>query len=524
VSVETTLTEISGGGTVDVTFGRNFTTSHTLTIDNLGLSKAPGMLNMQGVTVKTTEIDLNHGILQGYGTIASGVVNNGTMIALGAAVNGKLEVTGALSGTGVVMFDLNDQNLDQNGKPIRDATKATLVLDGAVSAGQTITMNGGDTLVLAKPSAFAGTIVAHVGDKIVLNGITATSATLNNGTLVVKNGAATVASLAMGGSYVGDSFSANGSIVSIGTAAGPPTTGVNPPVSPGVLALGGPASQYIVANDSGSLYVQNTAPGQDATPIISGNTVIAFANGTGLFDPTGSAEDVARLYLAAFNRNPDVAGLQYWQSTMDNSHVPLSDVANIFTSSPEFIQDYGALSDDGFVQQVYQNVLGRSADSEGLQYWDGVLASGASRGNVLIGFSESAEYKAQTRSTGGDTNDAEAYRLYQAALGRGSDAGGLAFWSAQLANGSTPTQVAQAFIESPEFQQTYGALSTSDFVSTLYQNVLHRAGDAAGQQYWTNVLAQGGDQAGVVVGFSDSIENRAQTAGATHANWVFIPS
>ena len=127
-------------------------------------------------------------------------------------------------------------------------------------------------------------------------------------------------------------------------------------------------------------------------------------------------------------------------------------------------------------------------------------------------------------STAGEENNAEAYRLYQAALNRAPDATGLAFWSTALANGATPTQVAQDFISSPEFQQDYGALTGSAFVSQLYQNVLHRAADSAGLHYWTNALQTGTSEATVLVGFSDGLENRVQTAAATHANWVFIPS
>jgi hypothetical protein len=52
--------------------------------------------------------------------------------------------------------------------------------------------------------------------------------------------------------------------------------------------------------------------------------------------------------------------------------------------------------------------------------------------------------------------------------------------------------------------------------------VLHRAGDPGGQQFWTAQLQGGASQASVLVGFSDSPENRAQTANATHDGWVFI--
>lgn len=43
---------------------------------------------------------------------------------------------------------------------------------------------------------------------------------------------------------------------------------------------------------------------------------------------------------------------------------------------------------------LYKNVLGRDADTGGLNYWLGQLNSGAeTRYEVLLGFSESAENK-----------------------------------------------------------------------------------------------------------------------------------
>jgi hypothetical protein len=207
---------------------------------------------------------------------------------------------------------------------------------------------------------------------------------------------------------------------------------------------------------------------------------------------------------------------------MDDSHVPLSAIADNFTASPEFLQSYGSLSDSAFVNLLYQNALGRPADTAGAQYWDDVLANGTSRSNVALNFAESQENLAKTLSMAGDANNAEAYRLYVAALNRTPDAGGLAYWSAQLADGATPIQVAQGFVSSAEFQQDYGTLNSNDFLTTLYKNVLHRAPDAAGLQYWTGQLQHGASEASVLVGFSDSLENRVQTASATHDSWVFI--
>src|ERR1700712_1926327 len=158
------------------------------------------MLNLQAGTVSVAGgININGGVVQGYGTIAGAILNNGTMIALGGTIGGTLDVLGSLTGIGAVAFD---KNASTGGDP----TEATLLLH-SVSSGQTITLNdGGDTLILATPTAFAGTIVAGLGGRILLQGISATAATFNHGTLFVSNGAQTVASLALAGSYAGDSF------------------------------------------------------------------------------------------------------------------------------------------------------------------------------------------------------------------------------------------------------------------------------------------------------------------------------
>jgi len=66
-------------------------------------------------------------------------------------------------------------------------------------------------------------------------------------------------------------------------------------------------------------------------------------------------------------------------------------VGDTFAQSQEFTNHYGNASDSDYVTQLYQNVLGRGPDSAGLADWTGQLGSGTSRGQVLIGFSQSPE-------------------------------------------------------------------------------------------------------------------------------------
>lgn len=116
------------------------------------------------------------------------------------------------------------------------------------------------------------------------------------------------------------------------------------------------------------------------------------------------------------------------------------------------------------------------------------------------------------------TNDpiAQVSRLYNAALGRAPDAYGLNDWGAKLAAGLADlTDLARGFINSAEFQARFGNLDNGAFVDRSYQNMLGRGPDAGGRAFWVDQLATGRqDRAQVMIGFSESPENKSRTAAA----------
>jgi hypothetical protein len=74
--------------------------------------------------------------------------------------------------------------------------------------------------------------------------------------------------------------------------------------------------------------------------------------------------------------------------------------------------------------------------------------------------------------------------------------------------------VAAEFVASPEFATRYGANTTdAQFVDALYQNVLHRAPDAEGYDFWINGLKTS-PRGNILVDFSESPENQAQVIGS----------
>ncbi|MGH1503524.1 MAG: DUF4214 domain-containing protein [Acidimicrobiales bacterium] len=238
------------------------------------------------------------------------------------------------------------------------------------------------------------------------------------------------------------------------------------------------------------------APASEALP-----PPISVATGLNL------RNEVMRLYLAYFLREPDTVGLHHWVANR-RAGMPLATISEAFAQSGEFQQRYGSLSDAAFVERVYQNVMGRSPDASGRDFWIGQLRSGVTRGSMMVGFSESDEYRAsaQLEIDAYDTTGPVA-RLYRAYFRRSPDTDGLQFWSS---TGYSLERISQEFATSTEFQQTYGSLSDAAFVERVYENVMGRSPDAEGRSFWTGQLGNGVSRGSMMVGFSESQEFVAQ--------------
>lgn len=150
---------------------------------------------------------------------------------------------------------------------------------------------------------------------------------------------------------------------------------------------------------------------------------------------------VARLYWAYFDRIPDTAGLLHWVEETGSGST-LGDVSQAFAGSPEFGATYGSLSDADFVTLVYRNVLDREPDAAGRAHWTDQLARRTlTRGQVMIGFSESPEYRAAL------ADEVRVVLAYVAMLERSPDPGGLAHWASRGV-----TTLVQGVYASPEYR------------------------------------------------------------------------
>lgn len=160
------------------------------------------------------------------------------------------------------------------------------------------------------------------------------------------------------------------------------------------------------------------------------------------------------------------------------------------SSAIDYVESAGTRQ---FVQSLYVDVLGRNADSYGLNYYSTQLRNGTSRADIVEAFWNSTENRG--RIVDG---------LYSQFLNRSADSFGRAYWIARMAGGDTIEDLTRAMLNSAEYS-TRNA-SNSDFVDALYRDVMGRNADAAGKNIWMAALTSGTNRAAVANAFLSSSE------------------
>jgi hypothetical protein len=167
------------------------------------------------------------------------------------------------------------------------------------------------------------------------------------------------------------------------------------------------------ANGTVSLLDSNTGQSQSLT----GVTYLIFNGGATNTDGSyqsvyfvGSSinGEVTSLYEAAFLRQPDLAGLEYYVNPISKGTYDLHQAAIYFLASPEFKADYpaaalpsdhGGTNDTAFINTLYNNVLHRAASAGEVSYYDAALAAGTwDRAQLLVNFALSPENQSAVSS------------------------------------------------------------------------------------------------------------------------------
>lgn len=218
-----------------------------------------------------------------------------------------------------------------------------------------------------------------------------------------------------------------------------------------------------------------------------------YGNGIWATDP-GYAAKVIGIYeqILAFAGNP---------ATPPTTTVPAKPFPPFASAAPA-------------VDQAYLDILGRSP-------------SASERASAVAALNAGTKTPSQLMAdlvAGEGARDAQPLvRLYLAGLGRLPDRSGLQYWTRRHAAGVPLVTLANQFLVSSEFQRRYGSPGNTAYIDVLYRNVLGRAADASGADYWNRRLTAGRiTRAGLLVQFSESSENKTKTAAKAEASVVYV--
>jgi uncharacterized protein (TIGR03118 family) len=160
-------------------------------------------------------------------------------------------------------------------------------------------------------------------------------------------------------------------------------------------------------------------------------------------NPPGTANQrfLSQVYLDLLHRPIDPTGLATWSGLLAQG-VPRTQIVLTIEASMEFRTVV--------VQGLYNTFLHRAADDGGLKAFTDFLARGGTIEQVEESITSSPEY---FQNRGGGTNDGFLDALYQDALNRSVDPFGRSVFDQALAHGATRAEVATAIFTSNEFLQ-----------------------------------------------------------------------
>ncbi|MDQ6699364.1 MAG: DUF4214 domain-containing protein, partial [Acidobacteriota bacterium] len=376
----------------------------------------------------------------------------------------------------------------------------SLTVNGASSAGLSVTVNYSLPCVtlpaLPQPVAPAGAssgslaITAFAG--------CAWSATSNASWITIASGA---------------SGSGSGNVVyAVGPNTGPFRSGS---ISISSSAIG--AAAVTVSQASGCSF--SIGPSGQSVPAAGGSALVTVTAGSGC--PWSAAPNAGWIAIVsgASGSGAGSVALSIAANGGADRTGTVSIAGQTFTvtqpSAPVTQPVVTRMTDADFVTRLYQYILARQPEPAGFSHWLANLSSGETRGAVADEFIRSPEYAG--------------YGLfivsnYLGVLGREPELNGYQFWFAKMrTEGLQQLDVINGFLASPEYMARFGNPDSSTFVTRLYNNVLGRAPEQAGFDFWMNLLNSGQKtRPQVVQGFVASAEFQATTLNQLYAELAYF--
>ncbi|HLJ98149.1 MAG TPA: DUF4214 domain-containing protein, partial [Gemmataceae bacterium] len=170
---------------------------------------------------------------------------------------------------------------------------------------------------------------------------------------------------------------------------------------------------------------------------------------------------------------------------------------------------YGTTPNEHLVMQMYQDLLQRTVDATGMAAWTAALAQGSSPVQIAQAIEASSEFRT-----------VEVQNLYTTLLHRAADPSGLSVYTAFLAGGGTIEQVAEILTGSQEYYLTQGSGTNDRFLDALYRDVLGRAVDLSGRTTYDADLAGQMERVQITAAVFTSVEFEQNLIGTFYQRYL----
>ena len=253
---------------------------------------------------------------------------------------------------------------------------------------------------------------------------------------------------------------------------------------------------------------------------------LTFSGSTLTIDPTNSLAGGTNYYVTLANGSvKDTAGNSFTGTSTYDFNTLL-----IFSSSAANESFSG---DSGANTLICRNSAANYTLTETDTGW---LISSTADGKDTISNVERLQFTDSNLAldTAASNSAGGIYRLYKAALDRDPDLGGLGYWIAQADAGTKDAvRMATDFTYATEFKTLYGVQTADNYmtgeditalVTKIYENVLDRAPDAGGRDYYVGQITTKSKTVGQVLAeISDSTENKLAVAELIGAGIEYTP-
>lgn len=238
----------------------------------------------------------------------------------------------------------------------------------------------------------------------------------------------------------------------------------------------------------------------------------------------GGADFQAIIHVLGATLNPDA--LNYYGAKL-NQGATIEQIAQLNINGRSSI---ASLSNDNFIKFLFSNAYERAPSSTELSFYQNLLQSGASRGEIvkdiitaLKGTVDAGDLTAQTHFNNATVVYAagelpglqyreQAAAIYLGVPERGIDASGLDTWSKALSTGQSYQSIISKLISSTEFQRKGAQLTGEDFIQHVYTAV---HGVAATQAILNQYSALGSDKSIITASIINDLRSSTATDSTT---------